>query len=455
MTLYRTLNPSTGEIAAEFPVETAEGLEDALAQAALGFSRWRTSTFTQRSGLLERAAQRLEARRDECARQMAFEMGKPLKEADTEVGRCANACRYFAEQGERLLMSESRAASDGRARMYYQPLGPILAIMPWNFPFWQLFRCAAPALMAGNPVLLKHAPNTPGCAKLINDIFSEAGAGDGVFQSLFLSDEQAAAVIADRRVAAVSLTGSVRAGKAVARIAGENLKRCVLELGGSDPFIVCADAPLEETVKAAVEFRCLNNGQSCISPKRIFVEEPLYSRFVDAFVEGMKARTVGDPLDTKTRNGPMAREDLRTALLDQVGRSVAAGAKLLTGGTAVEGPGFFVTPGALVGTEKDNPARREELFGPIGVLIPFAGDADLIELANDTDYGLGASVWTGDEERAEKIAEALDAGNVQLNGPTRSDPMLPFGGIKNSGIGRELGREGIREFVNVKTVVSA
>jgi succinate-semialdehyde dehydrogenase/glutarate-semialdehyde dehydrogenase len=453
MTSYRTLNPSTGELLRTFPLAEASAIERAVVSAATAFSHWKTSTHQERRKLLSAVANGLESRSDELARTVSLEMGKVFEEAKQELSRCARVCRYFADNGEALLADEERDVSgEGRALTAFDPLGPMLAIMPWNFPLWQVFRCAAPALAAGNTILLKHAPNTPQCAEAITALFSEAGAPSGLFQNLFLSNEQAASVLQDRRVACASLTGSVRAGKSIAGTAGAHLKKVVLELGGSDPFIICEDADGDRAVKAALSFRLMNNGQSCISPKRILVQRRRFGEIRDKVVQGFRARRIGDPFDPTTESGPMAREDLRDALLDQVRRSVAQGARLVCGAEVPSRPGFFVSPGVLENPPPGSAARCEELFGPIAVLVPFDSEEEAARIANETAFGLGASIWTADEARGFAIARGIDAGCVFINGGVRSEPSLPFGGIKDSGLGRELGREGIREFTNIKTV---
>lgn len=399
-----------------------------------------------------RVSDTLKDNRERGAKCISTEMGKPLAESRTEIERCVQVCRYFAEQAEVLLKSEERQASDGVASVSFEPIGPVLAIMPWNFPFWQLFRCAAPALMSGNPIILKHAPCVPRSAILIAEIFQTSGAPEGLFQNLFLSDEQAAQLIADVRVRGVSLTGSVRAGKAIAEQAGNFLKPCVLELGGSDPLIVFADADQKAALENAVKMRAANNGQSCISPKRIFVEQSVASSFINDFVQAFKSKRLGDPLEPSTDIGPMARDDLRQGLDAQVKKSISQGAKCLLGGEQRKGEGFFYLPTVLTDVNRENCASNEELFGPVAVIMPFSSEDELIERANDSSFGLGASIWTSNAERAQRVARRLEVGNIYLNSFVRSDPMLPFGGCKDSGLGRELGLEGLKSFTNVKTV---
>jgi succinate-semialdehyde dehydrogenase/glutarate-semialdehyde dehydrogenase len=386
------------------------------------------------------------------ARTAAEEMGKPLAQGEAEVRKCAAGCRWLAEAGPALLAPERRAGDGREAWVRFDPLGPLLALMPWNFPFWQVIRFAAPALLAGNTVLLKHAPSTPACALALERLVREAGFEPGAFSSLFLANEQAVAVIADPRVRGVTLTGSTRAGREVATAAGRALKPFVLELGGSDAFVVFADAPLEATVDAAIQARCQNAGQSCIAAKRFFVERPLFARFRDLLAQRLAALVIGPPTDPTTQVGPLARRDLRDSLAAQVAASVALGARVLVGGDVPPGPGAYYPPTLLVDVPPDAPAAREELFGPVAVLEPFEGEEQAVALANRTPYGLGASLWTADMDRAKRLLPRLEAGSVFVNGIVKSDPRLPFGGVKDSGLGRELGLEGLRAFTNVKTV---
>jgi succinate-semialdehyde dehydrogenase/glutarate-semialdehyde dehydrogenase len=449
---YRTLDPARGELIERYPWADDAGIESALGAAAKAFLDWRRHAWMARADVLRRAAALLEARALELARIMALEMGKPLAEGEAEARKCAWVCRWYAEHGESLL-APSPAESDGsEAWVRYEPLGPILAIMPWNFPFWQVFRFAAPALAAGNAAVLKHAPSTPRCALAIVDLLLAAGLPEGVFQTLFLSNEQAAQVIADRRVHGVTLTGSTRAGREVASAAGRALKPMVLELGGSDPFIVFADADLEEAVRVGVQSRCQNAGQSCIAAKRFLIEREIFEEFKEAFVASMAARKVGDPVAAGTEMGPLARADLREQLIRQVAAAQAAGADVLCGGIVPDGLGFYYPPTVLAGLPPDAAAAQEELFGPVATLYPFTGEAEALRLANGTVYGLGASLWTRDRERAHRLIPDLDSGSVFVNGLVKSDPRLPFGGAKDSGFGRELAAEGLRAFTNVKSV---
>jgi succinate-semialdehyde dehydrogenase/glutarate-semialdehyde dehydrogenase len=449
---YRTLNPATGELLESFPTAGDPDVERALRQSAAAFARWRATPLSERAQALLAAADRLERRSADLARSMAVEMGKPVTEGVAEARKCAWGCRYFAENAAALLAPQPRDSDGAEAHVRCDPLGPILAIMPWNFPFWQFFRFAAPALMAGNVALLKHAPNTPRCAIEIERLLLESGLPPGVVQNLRLTNEQAAAVIADRRTRGVTLTGSTRAGREVAAVAGRNLKPMVLELGGSDPFIVFEDADLGRAVQAAVAARCQNSGQSCIAAKRFLVQRQVFDAFRERFVTGMREQVMGDPTDAGVSLGPLARADLRERLARQVRESVAAGAKVLCGGEIPERAGFYYPATVLGEIVPGTPAADEELFGPVATLLPFAAEEDAVALANDGAYGLGASVWTSDLERARRLVPRIESGSVFVNGMVKSDPRLPFGGVKGSGFGRELGREGLLEFVNLKTV---
>ncbi|HXI03494.1 MAG TPA: NAD-dependent succinate-semialdehyde dehydrogenase, partial [Candidatus Saccharimonadales bacterium] len=399
-----------------------------------------------------RAAGLLEERSGEHAALMALEMGKPLAEGAAESRKCAAGCRYFAANAEAFLRPDPRECDGASAEVRHEPLGPILAIMPWNFPFWQFFRFAAPALMAGNVAILKHAPCTPRCALAIERLLLEAGFPQGVVRNLFLTDDQAARLIADDRLAGVTLTGSTRAASQVARSAGRSLKTMVMELGGSDPFIVLEDAEIDAAVATGVAARCQNGGQSCIAAKRFIVHRSLHDRFLEGLVAGMRSLKMGDPTDPEVRIGPLARRDLRDRLAEQVDRSVACGARVLCGGEVPAGKGWFYPPTVLTNVPEEAPACDEEIFGPVAPVFPFDTDEEALRLANATRYGLGASLWTRSRERAERMVPELEAGAVFINGMVRSDPRLPFGGVKRSGFGRELSREGLLEFVNVKTV---
>ena len=448
-----SINPATGETLCEYQELSDAAIEQKLATATRAFRTHRQSSFSERATILQRAADLLEEEVDAFARTITLEMGKPIGAGRDEVRKCAGGCRYYAENAERFLEEETIQTAAARSSVRWEPLGVVLAIMPWNFPFWQVFRFAAPALMAGNVGLLKHAANVPQCALAIQDIFQRAGAADGVFQTLLIGSERVAAVVADRRVAAVTLTGSERAGSEVAAAAGRAIKKCVLELGGSDPFIVMPGADFGAVLTAAVKARTVNSGQSCIAAKRFFVAEAVYDEFVRRFVEKMQSLKVGDPFDESTDIGPLATPSIRDGVHDQVRRSIARGAKLLAGGEPTKGRGNFYPPTVLAEIPQDAPAYREEVFGPVALLFRVENAAAAIALANESDFGLGASVWTNDPAEQELFATELEAGMVFVNAMVASDPRLPFGGIKRSGYGRELGSLGVREFMNAKTVV--
>jgi len=452
-----TINPATGETLRTFAPLDAAAIEAALARAAAAAPRWRRTPIGKRAGVLSRAAAILERDSETFGRLMTLEMGKLLRAGIDEAKKCAVGCRYYADNGARFLTSEpvddaATAAAHERARVDYQPLGAVLAVMPWNFPFWQVIRFAAPALAAGNVALLKHASNVPQCALALEDLFRRAGAPEGVFQTLLVGSDVVPRLIGDPRVAAVTVTGSEAAGRAIATEAGRNLKKTVLELGGSDPFIVMASADLDRAVATAVQARVVNNGQSCIAAKRFIVADAIYDRFAPRFVAAMGALRAGDPMAAETELGPLATASIRDDLAAQVERSVAAGARLLTGGRRIDGPGFFYAPTVIADVPRAAPAYSEELFGPVASLFRVADAENAIRLANDTTFGLGASVWTRDRAEAERFAAEIDTGMVFVNGQVISDARFPFGGVKHSGHGRELALVGIREFVNVKTV---
>ena len=447
-----SINPATGETLREFSALTDAEIEEKLVAAEQAFRMRRGTTYAERGTVLLAAAELLEREVDALARTITLEMGKPIGAARDEVKKCAGGCRYYAENGERFMDEEVIQTAAARSSICWQPLGAVLAIMPWNFPFWQVFRFAAPALLAGNVGLLKHAANVPQCALALEDIFRRAGAAPGVFQTLLIGSEKVAALIADPRVAAVTLTGSDKAGSAVASAAGRAIKKCVLELGGSDPFIVMPSADLEAALTTAVKARTQNSGQSCIAGKRFLIAESIYDDFVSQFVERMKALKVGDPLDATTEVGPLATPSIREGVHEQVQKSVAAGAKLLAGGEPVAGKGNFYPPTVLAEIPEEAPAYREEVFGPVALLFRIQDASEAIALANDSDFGLGASVWTNDEGERELFARELECGMVFVNAMVASDPRLPFGGVKRSGYGRELASLGMREFLNAKTV---
>jgi len=447
-----SINPATGETLRVFEPLTAGALEQKLAHAWTTFQTYRKTTFAQRSAWLNNAAHILEDSRQDLGRTMTAEMGKTLKSAVAEAEKCAWACRYYAENGERQLADEAIVTNAARSYVRYQPIGPVLAVMPWNFPFWQVFRFAAPALMAGNVGLLKHSSNVPQCALAIENILRKAGFPDGAFQTLLIGASETAAVIADDRIAAATLTGSEPAGRSVASQCGDRIKKTVLELGGSDPFIVMASADLAEAVSTAVKARTINNGQSCIAAKRFIVAAAVYEEFERRFVESMRSLRVGDPMAPETDIGPLATAAIRDELHAQVQRAVGAGARLLLGGSHIAGPGYFYQPTVLAGLPRQSDVFHEELFGPVALLFPARDAAEAIGLANDSPFGLGSSVWTGDAAEQAQFIDEIQAGAVFVNGMVASDPRLPFGGVKRSGYGRELGVFGIREFVNVKTV---
>lgn len=448
-----SVNPATGGTVRTFEPLAGPEVDARLARAAETFLTYRTTTFAQRAGWLTRAAEVLDAQRESLARLITTEMGKPIAAARDEIGKSAWGCRHYAEHAERLLADEP-VPTTGTARTFvrYEPMGPILAVMPWNFPFWQVFRFAAPALMAGNVALLKHASNVPQCALAIERVFQEAGFPDGVFQALLVTSGQVETLLDDDRVVAATLTGSERAGVAVAARAGAKLKKTVLELGGSDPFIVLASADVERAAATAVKARVVNNGQSCIAAKRFIAVDAVYDAFEARLVRGMRALVVGDPMDAGTDVGPLVSDEALEALDTQVQQSVAAGARLLTGGRRLERAGCYYEPTVLADAPPDAPAHRDELFGPVATLFRARDVAEAIAIANDTAFGLGASVWTTDPSEQARCIAALQAGLVFVNAMVASDPRLPFGGVKRSGYGRELGVHGLREFVNVKTV---
>ncbi|MGH3381439.1 MAG: NAD-dependent succinate-semialdehyde dehydrogenase, partial [Actinoallomurus sp.] len=413
---------------------------------------WRRRPIGDRTRLLRELARVLRAGREEYARLITTEMGKPIGESEAEIDKCALACDHYAEHAPGYLADERVASNATESAVVYDPLGVVLAVMPWNYPFWQFFRFAAPALAAGNGALLKHAGNVPGCARALEALAREAGAPEGLVRNLPIEVAQVAGVIADDRVAAVTLTGSTRAGALVAAQAGAALKKQVLELGGSDPFVVLADADVAAAAATAVRSRFVNTGQSCVNAKRLIVEESVAEEFAAAFTSHTRALKVGDPASRGTDLGPLARADLRDTLHDQVLRTLGEGATLLLGGRPVDGPGFFYEPTVLDHVTPSMTAFREETFGPVAPVIRAAGDDEAIRLAGDTEFGLAASLWTADVARARELARTIDAGAVFVNGMVASDPRLPFGGTRRSGYGRELGRHGIQEFVNAKTL---
>jgi len=453
---FQQVNPADGTPGAGYETISDAQMLQALGDADDAFTDWRETTFEERAVVLVRAAALLRERVEAFAHLMALEMGKPLAQGRSEIEKCAWACEHYAEHAAALLADEHIETDATRSYVHYEPLGVVLAIMPWNFPFWQLFRFAAPALMAGNAVLLKHAPNVPACALAIERVLNDAGVPPGLVQNLFISIEQSAQAIAAPHVKAVTLTGSTRAGRAVAATAGAALKKCVLELGGSDAYVVLEDADVEAAAAACVAGRMVNGGQSCVAAKRWIVVEAVLEPFREAVLAGLKAQVLGDPLEDGVTVGPMAREDLRDELHEQVLKSVAAGATLRLGGEKPDRPGAWYPVTLLDDVMPLSPAFDEELFGPVAVIVPADDERQAIRMANATVFGLGGAVFTADTARGEAIAaKRLDAGCCFVNTFVRSDPRLPFGGIKQSGYGRELGAHGIREFVNAKTIYVA
>ena len=450
--LIASVNPATGKTIKTFEALNEAAIEQKLQRAAETFRIYRRTSFTERAAMMMRASEILETEKNDLARLMAEEMGKPIKGGVGEAEKCAWVCRYYAENAKHHLEDEVIETNASRSYIRFQPLGPVLAVMPWNFPFWQVFRFAAPALMAGNVGLLKHASNVPQCALAIEDIIRRAGFPEGAFQTLLVGSEAVQGILEDHRVAAATLTGSEAAGRSVASIAGKQIKKTVLELGGSDPFIVMPSADFDEAVTTAVKARTINNGQSCIAAKRFIVATEIYDEFERRFVKEMKALRVGDPLDQNIDIGPLAMEQILNDVDDQVKRSVAAGAVALTGGKRVDGAGNFYEPTVLASVPTDAPVSCEEVFGPVAMLFRVNNIDEAVQLANATTFGLGAAAWTKNSTEQERFIDELEAGCVFLNGMVASDPRLPFGGIKNSGYGRELSEFGIREFVNIKTV---
>ncbi|UOM34474.1 NAD-dependent succinate-semialdehyde dehydrogenase [Acuticoccus sp. I52.16.1] len=450
-----TINPATGETLQTFAAHTDAEVDAKLAAAVEAFDRWRLVPIAERAAMLNTVADVLTRDRDALARLATLEMGKTLASSLAEVDKCAFVCRHYAEKAEQYLADEPIASNASKSWVSYQPLGPVLAVMPWNFPYWQVFRFAAPATAAGNVGLLKHASNVPQVALAIEKIFKEAGYPDGVFQTLLIGGSKVERVLRDDRVQAATLTGSEPAGMSVGKIAGEEIKHVVLELGGSDAFIVMPSADVEKAATTAVTARMINNGQSCIAAKRFIVHADVYDAFAQAFVAGMEAHVMGDPMEEATTLGPLATEAIRDELADQVDASVREGATVLTGGKKVDGKGWFYAPTVLADLPDDSPARKEEMFGPAAMLFKVTSLDEAIAVANETRFGLGSAAFTNDEAEMARFGRDLDAGCVFINTMVASDPRLPFGGVKKSGVGRELAGHGIREFVNVKTIAIA
>ncbi|MGM0545225.1 MAG: NAD-dependent succinate-semialdehyde dehydrogenase [Bacteroidota bacterium] len=452
----KSINPATGELIEEYDQMDDAALKTIAEDAAKAQEKWRRNTFYERSLLLQRAAELLEENKEKYAELMAREMGKPLAQGISEIEKCAWVCNYYVENTEEFLEEELIKSDASKSFVTFNPLGTVLAIMPWNFPFWQLFRFAAPALMAGNAVILKHASNVTGCALAIEDLMHEAGFTDDLFRTIIADNEQVQTLIKHPGVAAVTLTGSTRAGKAVAKTAGSVLKKSVLELGGSDPYLILEDADIENAAETCVTSRLINSGQSCIAAKRFIAVEEIYDEFLELVFHKMNEKKIGDPFNSATDIGPMARKDLRDGLHDQVTKSIAAGAECILGGEVPDRDGFYYPATVLTEVSKGMPAYDEELFGPVASVIKVKDAREAIEIANDSSFGLGAAIFSEDFQRAEEIAAyELEAGCCFINDFVKSDPRLPFGGIKESGYGRELSHFGIKEFVNIKTVYRA
>ncbi|MBA3671447.1 MAG: NAD-dependent succinate-semialdehyde dehydrogenase [Gemmatimonadaceae bacterium] len=448
-----SVNPFTGATLAEYSVLTTAELDARIALAGDAALPWRFTSVDERIAVVRRLGELLETEKERLGRLMTLEMGKPIRAAVEEAAKCALGCRFYAEHGASFIADEAIHDDARRSFVAYEPLGVVLAIMPWNFPFWQVVRFLAPALVAGNVALLKHASNVPQCALELESLVRRAGAPDGVFQTLLVESDAVAGIIADSRVSAVTLTGSEAAGRSVGRTAGGHLKPAVLELGGSDPFIIMPSADIRRAVDSAVRARTINNGQSCIAAKRFIVHRDVADQFLDGFVGGMGALRSGDPLDPETELGPLASVRAATELEDQVAESVRLGASLLLGGSRTFGDGGAFFPATvLVDPPPESPAYRDEMFGPVGVVFIARDATDAIRIANDTRFGLGASAWTTDPDEQERFVRELDAGSVFINDMVVSDPRFPFGGIKSSGYGRELGAHGLRAFTNIKTV---
>lgn len=455
MTKIKSINPFSGEILQEFNLFTASELEAKLVSGSDAFSSWKHTEFNQRAELMKNAANQLRVNREKYARIISLEMGKVIKESRSEIDKCAWVCDFYAENAAEFLKEEPIELPDlKQAKLIHQPLGIILAVMPWNFPFWQVFRFAAPTLMAGNTGLLKHASNVPQCALAIMEIFTNAGFPEGIFQSLLIDSPTTLSLIEDDRIKAVTLTGSEKAGAAVASAAGNQIKKSLLELGGSDPFIVLKDADIAKAAETAVKSRMLNFGQSCIAAKRFIIEAPVYEQFLSLFCENLRKLKSGNQLDENSDFACMARPDLAKELFEQVEKSIKAGAKLLMGGDKPAENSARFTPTVLTDIPANAPAYSDELFGPVASIFKVSSEDEAIALANDSQFGLASSLWTEDKTKADQLAKRIESGAVFINSMVASHPYLPFGGIKKSGYGRELGRNGIIEFVNTKTVYS-
>ena len=451
--VMQSINPATEEVLESFEELSPREAEQALERADTAFRRWRTTSFEERATRMRAVGRVLREQKGRWASLITAEMGKPIVEAEAEIEKCAWNCDFYAEHASRFLADEHAETDAHESFVAFQPLGVVLAIMPWNFPFWQVVRFAAPALMAGNAAVLKHASNVPRCALAIEEIMAQAGLPEGLFRTLLVPGSAVEALIANPHVQAVTLTGSSEVGEKVAAAAGRNLKKQVLELGGSDPFVVLADADLDAAARTAARARNQNSGQSCIAAKRFIVEESVADAFTEKFAAAVEALQVGDPIRRETNVGPLARGDLRETLIQQVEESVAQGARAVIGGSPLDRKGYFYAPTVLEGVSEEMPAFRQETFGPVAAVLRARDAEDAIRLANDTEYGLGSNLWTRDTERGKQLARRIEAGSVFINGMVASDPRLPFGGIKRSGYGRELGAFGIREFTNIQTIV--
>jgi succinate-semialdehyde dehydrogenase/glutarate-semialdehyde dehydrogenase len=446
-----TVNPATGETIKTFDPHSKDEINAKLDKSREAFRKHRLTSFADRSKKMKRAGELLIERKNELGKLMTIEMGKPIKAAIAEAEKCATACFYYADNAEKILATRAVETQGGKGFVHFQPIGPVLAIMPWNFPFWQVFRFAAPAIMAGNVGLLKHSSNVPQCALAIESVIRDAGFDDGVFQTLLISPSEVAAIIEDQRVAAVTLTGSEGAGRSVGETAGRALKKTVLELGGSDPFIVMPSADVNAAAKTAVTARMINNGQSCIAAKRFIVHRDVYDQFIEQFVAGVRSVKVGDPLDESTELGPLATRDIRDELAQQVDKTVSLGARALCGARSMDRAGYYYEPTVLVDIPDESPADIEELFGPVASVWKADNLDQAVEIANSSRFGLGASAWTNDPAERDRFIRDIESGLVFVNGMVASEASLPFGGVKDSGYGRELADFGIMEFVNIKS----
>lgn len=448
----KSINPSTEALIREYEEYKVEQCNRIVDQVHEAWNQWKTTTMNHRSELMLRVAEVLDKRRDELALLMTNEMGKPLSEARSEMEKCAWVCRWYAENAAHILADETIASDASRSFVSFEPIGVVLAVMPWNFPFWQVFRFAAPALMAGNAGVLKHASNVSGCALAIESVFEQAGAPENLFRTLLVGSDKVDEILQHRNIRAATLTGSEHAGSKVAATCGRLLKKTVLELGGSDAFIVLADADMEKCVETAVTARMINTGQSCIAAKRFIVVKEVYDDFVARAIRKLETLKTGDPATDHIDYGPMARADLMDALQNQIDKSVSMGAKLRMGGHPLQRKGFYFAPAVVTDVTAGMPLFDEETFGPVMAVIKADSEEHAIQLANNSQYGLGGSLWSRDIEKAQQLARGIESGSVFINGMTKSDPRLPFGGIKNSGYGRELSHYGIKEFVNIKTI---